>query len=288
MTEKIDHKKIKGPDAFQVRLISMFDWGLKNRNMVGLMLLPLVGVVVAGFGWQWYSGYRMDLRLDSLAVVEDVYTQELFEAGKKREEIQKKIDGLAATATPEAPKAADAKAGKPGEVSAPAKPVENPQLAVQRKILEIERDGIKPDHSKSLEQFKKYFEGHKDTAEGWMAGMRAVSILLEQQKEADARPIVESVAKDSITSPIFQIQSRMILIGLNEDAGNFDAALKDAEVLIGLADEELKPKVLLAKGRIQMLKDAKTEAKATLDDLIVKHANTPEAQKARSMLALIN
>ena len=99
---------------------------------------------------------------------------------------------------------------------------------------------------------------------------------------------MEVVAKESVKVPVFQIQSRMILIGINEDAGNYDAALKDAEYLISMADDELKPKVLLAKGRIQMLKDAKAEAKATLDDLIAKHANSPEAQKARSMLALIN
>jgi|GEM_PF-906347 len=286
MTEKIDHKKIKGPDAFQLRLISLFDWGMKNRKMVGLMLLPLVGVVVVGFAWQWYSGYRTDKRLDSLAAVEDVYMQELFDSGKKREEIQKKIDAL--PLTPPVPAAADPKAPKSADEKTAAKPAENPQIIAQRKLLEVERDGIKPDHSKSLEQFKKYFEGHKGTAEGWLAGMRAVTILIEQQKESEARPIVEAVAKESITAPIFQIQSRMILIGLNEDAGNFDAALKDAEVLIGLADDELKPKVLLAKGRIQLLKEAKADAKATLDDLIVKHANTPEAQKARSMLALIN
>ena len=278
MTDKINHKKLKAPDFFQVRLMSMFDWVLKNLKLFALMLLPLAFVLLAGFAWQWYSGYQSDKRLDSLAAVEDVFSQELLDSGKRREEIQKKIDALGA-ANPAAP---DDKTKKDVALA------ETAQIAAQRKELEVLRDLIKPDHSKSLEGFKKYFEQHSGKSEGWMAGMRAVSILLGMKKEVDARPIVETVAKESIAVPFYQIQSRMILVGLNEDAGNFDEALKDVETLIGLADEELQPKMLFAKGRIQLLKDAKTDAKTTLDELVSKHANSPEAQKARSMLALIN
>ena len=278
MTDKINHKKLKAPDFFQVRLMSMFDWVLKNLKLFALMLLPLAFVLLAGFAWQWYSGYQSDKRLDSLAAVEDVFSQELLDSGKRREEIQKKIDALGA-ANPAAP---DDKTKKDVALA------ETAQIAAQRKELEVLRDLIKPDHSNSLEVFKKYFEQHSGKSEGWMAGMRAVSILLGMKKEVDARPIVETVAKESIAVPFYQIQSRMILVGLNEDAGNFDEALKDVETLIGLADEELQPKMLFAKGRIQLLKDAKTDAKTTLDELVSKHANSPEAQKARSMLALIN
>jgi len=46
--------------------------------------------------------------------------------------------------------------------------------------------------------------------------------------------------------------------------------------------------VLLARGRIQMLKNARDEAKQTFSMLIENHGASPEAQKARSMQALLN
>jgi len=263
----------KGIDGFQARLIGLFDWLVTNSKYVWMVLVPVLVILVLGLGFQAWMESQSSKRRAALGAIEEAYANEAIESGKKREEIQKKIDEIEAGSNP-------GTASKPQSVDV--------QKLIQKSQLEKERDAIRPDHSGSREKFAAFFKEHGNTPEGWLAGVRAANIWLSDRKTAEARPILEHVAKESLSMPWFQFQSRMLLVSLYEDAGEFDAALKELEIVERLAVDDLKPKVKLAKGRIQLLKDSKDEARATLDEIISQHGSTPEAQKARSWLALIN
>lgn len=75
-----------------------------------------------------------------------------------------------------------------------------------------------------------------------------------------------------------------MLIGILEDTGEFDAALKECDILLGLATDDAKPAVLLTKGRLQYFKKSFPEARTALNEIIEKHASSPEATKARSLM----
>lgn len=281
MSEKLNQKALKGPDQFQEKAIVIFDWILKQKRQLGALVAGVIIVMAVGLGWQAMSTHLASKRLDALGALEAQYDKESEAAQKQREAIQKQIEALA-----EVPAAKDA-AGK--EIKKPeAKPAEDPAVAAKKKALEKQRDDLKPDHTVSLEKYRAFATEHAGKTEGWFAGIRAAGILMEQKKEAEARPLVEKVAQESLNDKFYQVQSRLFLVGLKEDAGEYDAALKDLDVLSGLVDDEFKPKVLLAKGRIQYFKDAKPEAKTTLSELVEKHSSSPEAQKARGILGLIN
>ena len=83
---------------------------------------------------------------------------------------------------------------------------------------------------------------------------------------------------------VFQRLSLM-LVGIMEDAGEFDAAIKECDVLNGLATDEVKPSILLTKGRLQYFKKAYPEARTVLSEIVEKFASSPEATKARSLMA---
>jgi len=277
--------QLSGMDGFQARLYGFFDWLALNRAYLLMVLGPVALIAFAGLGWQWFSDYRTNDRRHDLGLIDDTFAKEAEASGKQREALQKQIDALQA----EIDLAGAAATKKPAAAKdAPAPVAQDPAKLVRKAQLEKERDDRKPDHTGSRDKFAAFFKSHSGTSEGWMAGMRAAGIYLEDRKVSDARPFVETIAKESLRHPWFQVQSRLILIGMHEDAGEFDAALKEVDVLIGLAPEDMKPKVMLAKGRIQLLKDARTDARNTLDDLIAKHGTTPEAQQARSFLALMN
>jgi predicted negative regulator of RcsB-dependent stress response len=263
----------KGIDGFQARLIGLFDWLVTNSKYVWMVLIPVLAILVVGLGFQAVMDSQSNKRRAALGAIEEIYANEAIESGKKREEIQKKIDEIEAASNP-------GTASKPQSIDV--------QKLIQKSQLEKDRDAIRPDHSGSRDKFAAFFKEHGDTPEGWLAGIRAANIWLADRKTSEAKPIVEQVAKESLSMPWFQFQSRMLLVSLYEDAGEFDAALKELEIVDRLAVEDLKPKVKLAKGRIQLLKDSKDEARATLDEIISQHGSTPEAQKARSWLALIN
>jgi hypothetical protein len=78
-----------------------------------------------------------------------------------------------------------------------------------------------------------------------------------------------------------------MLIGILEDAAEYDAGIKECDTLSTIATDESKPAVLLAKGRLQYFKKAMPEARTVLNELIEKHGSTPEATKARGMIAMM-
>lgn len=272
-------RALKGPDQFQVQVMSGLDWVVKHAKQlvpVALLLALAAGGVLA---YQKYQSSQRGSRLEELGKVQIVYEGEERMANDQREVLQKQIEAI------------DAKvvlpAAKPGEPEAPP-PAMDPAQTAQKAVLEKQVAAIKADHTESSRQFQEYFKKYEKTPEGWVAGMTAAKIMLDGQKTAEATPLVEAVVANSKDVPFYQTQARLTLAGLHEEAGAYDKALVELDALDKIVSEELKPKVLLARGRIQLLKDQKAEAKTTFDGLIEKHGASPEAQKARSIQALFN
>jgi predicted negative regulator of RcsB-dependent stress response len=151
---------------------------------------------------------------------------------------------------------------------------------------------VRADHSESLGKYVEFGKKYDDVPEGWLAGMMAAQILAEDGKTADARQVLEGILAKSGDQPFYQTQGRLFLVGLLEEAGEWDKALLELDALDKALDKanesELKATALLARGRIQMFKDAKEDAKKTFALLLEKHGGSPEAQKARAYQTLIN
>jgi predicted negative regulator of RcsB-dependent stress response len=118
--------------------------------------------------------------------------------------------------------------------------------------------------------------------------MTAAKLYIDSEKYQEAKPLLEEVLAKSKAAPFYQVQARFALVGVAEELGDFDRALEETLALEKLVDKEMLPKVLLTRGRLQMLKNAKDDAKATFAQLIEAHGTTPEAQKARSIQGLLN
>ena len=58
--------------------------------------------------------------------------------------------------------------------------------------------------------------------------------------------------------------------------------------MIKVSPKDLKAKVLLTKGRIQLLNNEKEAARVTLEELMKDYGNSQEADQARGMIALMN
>jgi predicted negative regulator of RcsB-dependent stress response len=283
VSQKEQAKALKGPDAFQVRIMNALDWLVKNTRLVLMVLAPLALVAVGIFGWQYVSKLQKNSRLEDLGKVQVVFDEELKKANDARMAISKQVEDLDKKIAAAAPKADPA---KPDEAAA-AVP-EDPKLKAEKEALEKKIEAIKPDHSASVVKFKEFYDSHAKTPEGWMAGMTAARLYADQEKLAEARPILESILEHSKDNPFYQTQARLSLIGILEELSEYDRALAEIEALDKLVDKEMKPRVLLAKGRILMLKNDKEQAKATFSALIDAHGTSPEAQKARSIQALLN
>ncbi|MEY4631366.1 MAG: hypothetical protein RIQ81_1486 [Pseudomonadota bacterium] len=251
MTE-IKKAELKGPDAFQARIFIAINWLVANKRQVGLFLLPLVVVAVAGFTWQAVSGHLKNRRMADLAGIEEKYAKETEEAFKKAD---------------------PASAGK-----------------------------VTPDHSASLASYLDFAKKHPGNEEGWTAGLRAANILLDKEapEHESARKQIEAVVAKSTASRFHQILGRFMLLAVLEDTKQYDEALKHAAALSGILDAEqprksegksplvteIKPRLLLSKARIELAKNSKDDARATLNSIIKDHGFSEEAATARAMLTM--
>lgn len=280
-TYKEQKKAMKQPDEFQKKGILFLDWLMKNTNKLIYVAVPVVLVFAASAAYKYIQEERRNDRLEELGKVQVIYEAEQRAAFKQRQDIAKQIEDIEKKLNP-AP-AAGADPAKP----APA-PAQDPKLIAEKETLEKKMEDIQADHQQSTAKFLEFFKKYENTPEGWMAGMTAARLLAEQKKVAEARPVLETVIDKSKDSRFYQTQARLSLIGILEELGDFDAAMTHVDSLEKTVDADLKPKILLAKGRLQMLKNAKDDAKATFNSLIESHGASPEAQKARSIQSLLN
>lgn len=277
-TYKEQKKAMKQPDEFQKKGILFLDWLFRNTDKVFYIAIPVILVFAASSGYKYYQEERRNDRLEELGKVQVIFEAEQRAAFNQRQEISKQIDELEKKINPPAPTG--------GEAVKPAAP--DPKLLADKAALEKKMDDIQADHQQSTGKFLEFFKKYENTPEGWMAGMTAARLMAEQKKVADARPVLETVIAKSKDNRFYQTQSRLSLIGILEELGDYDAALTHVDALEKSVDADLKPKILLAKGRLQMLKNSKDDAKATFNSLIESHGSSPEAQKARSIQSLLN
>lgn len=280
-THKQQTKALKAQDPIQARLTLLLDWMLKNANVFFGAFAVLVLGAGAYYGWTVYRESGRSERVEALGQVYVVFDSEQRQAAEARDLLVKKIEAIDAKAV--------APAAKPGEPSQPAAALDAASLA-EKASLQAQADAIKPDHQGSRAQFEAFAKDQKyaDTPEGWHAGMTAAKLYMDDEKFAEARPLLESVLARSKDSPFYQVQARLAFVGLLEETGDFDKALEETGTLEKIVDKELLPRVLLTRGRLQMLKNAKEDAKTTFAHLIETHGTTPEAQKARSIQGLLN
>lgn len=289
VSHKEQAKALKGPDAFQMRVMQAMDWLMKNLRLILLALAPVVVVLIAALAWQYYNKVRKNSRLEELGAVQVVFDEELKKASDAQMALSKQIDEIDKKIAAATPPPAATEATPDGAPAAPKTetPVD-PKLKADKDALEKKLTAIKPDHSGSVDKFKAFFDKYPQTPEGWMAAMTAARIFADQGKIAEARPVLETVLANSRGNGFYQAQARLSLIGMLEESADYDKALAEIEQLDKVVDQEMKPRVLLAKGRLQWLKNDKDAANATFKALIEAHAASPEAQKARAIQALLS
>lgn len=267
-------QELKRPDTFQEKGLKLITWATQNQSKVALMFVPVLVVAGVGYGVYFFSEKSADTRRKNLSSIMALVTEEQNGVSKNKESMQKEVDTIRSTAT--AKKTAD---GKPGL----------PTAEEMLKISELEKKmaDLKPDHGASTAKFKEFYDKNPATAEGWMAGLTWSRKQLDDGKLSEARPVIEAIVKASTAHKLYQIQSRFMLANVLDELGEFDTALKETEVLVGLVDDDAKAMVLLMKGQIQYFKKDFPSAKSTLGEIVEKHGSTREASLARALISEI-
>lgn len=262
---------VKGPDVVQMKAAEFLAGVAQNPKPYIGVGIALLLFVAGGYAIKLFIEHQQNKRRVALYQVETIYEDEAKALNDKREALEKKKDTLKA-ALP-----------KPAGEAKDAAPVETPEI----KAIDAEIKALKPDHKASSEKFKAFYEQYKDKPEGWVAGLRYAGFIAEEKRWDEAIAILDPIVKASKTLSIVQLQSAFLLVSLLQDKGEFDKALATIEVIGKSAGPQMKPSYYLSKAQTEFLKKDFAAAKASLDKLMAEHENTPEADRGRSLLALI-
>ncbi len=264
--------KLKGLDFFQAK-VGDFIAGLAQNPKPLLAIGALILVaLLAGYGFRYFSHHSQDERRLELSKIDQVFDDEIKAYSKQREALEKQRDTLKAAQPQPAAQAKD------------AKPLEDTPVI---KALDAQIAALKADHAGSSDQYKKFYEANPKVTEGWVAGLKYASYVAEQNNLDEAAKILEELVKDGKGHAILQTQALLLLISIQEDRNELDKALEHAEALYKVASNELKPRALLSKAQIYFLKKDDANTKTTATKLVTDYENSPEADRARSLLALL-
>jgi tetratricopeptide (TPR) repeat protein len=274
MSEKVDRKRLKAPDAFQVKMMKGIGYVMRRKNIVVGVIGAIIAAFAIGYGATTFFGKQSDDRRIELTKIDEVYTSELQKVATQKEELGKK---LTETET--------------NLAKTDIKPEEKQKLEADKTKLEADMEAIKPSHDESSKKYLEFYKKYPKAPEGWAAGLRYVGNNLkngDKSKSDENLKIVKDIVENSKSSTLYQTQGRLLIINALEDQGKYDEALAETDAFLKVASDNLKPRVLLTKGRLLAMAKKKEEANKTFDDVIKDHGDSPEAQKAKAFKTLIN
>ena len=193
--QKIERKKLKGPDAFQTRLLEGAGYLSKNKALLIKLGSGILVVVFATVGIKFALDYKEMQRKSELAEINVEYEKELKDSSEKSDNLQKEIDLLEKN--------------------------ENQSAENKTKIEELKQKltQIEPNHERSQKRYSDFYNKYSDTPEGWLAALRQVTLLLKNDDYEKSKEILEDVSRRSNDYLVYQIQARMMLVGVLEDSG---------------------------------------------------------------------
>ena len=272
--QKEHYKTLKGPDQFQVKVMSGVDWMVRNVRLITFVLVPVAAVVLALMGYKLWQGHRQDSRVAELGKVQIIYNSESKKAADLQKPLLKKIQDIESKAPTKAP----------GQEGSGLTPQQEEEVSALRKQAEA----IKADHAASSKSYVAFYQKYDQYPEGWLAGMMAAHIMVDDNQLANAATLLDGIAAKAKANVTYQTLITLELAGLAEQQGDFDRELTLLAGLEKTADNELRPKLALMKGRALFLKGDRANAKTTLAALVDSYSSSAEAQKARSLLTLID
>lgn len=256
-------------DVFEAKAIGIADRLARNPKPLAIAGGIILAALVAGYGAYYIVQAKQEDRKIALTKVDEVFEAENKKYQAEREAVEKQRDALIAA------QPASATPGQP--------PAETPEI----KALSDKIQAIKPEHKESAEKYKAFFEANSTHPEGWAAGLKYAGYAVQQKDLEGAQKTLETIVKGSKDHPVLHTQSLLLLISVLEDRAEFDKALEHSDTLLKTASEELKPRALLTKAQIYYLKKDFGNARANLEKLLSDHGSSPEAERARGLLALI-
>ena len=158
-----------------------------------------------------------------------------------------------------------------------------------RLISDIENKiaAIKPKYDGLATAYATYATKYPKTPEGWVAEIRAASLMWDEKKLDDAKKHVETVATQAPKNKIHAAMANFMLVNILVEQKQYDEAVKRCDELLKVTPKDLLPQILMLKAKTLIVKNDKDASGKVLDTIIKDHSSAPEAQRAKTMKSMM-
>jgi tetratricopeptide (TPR) repeat protein len=158
----------------------------------------------------------------------------------------------------------------------------------KKEILEVMASWPSEKKSAYEAKLEAVLKDSKATTAACIAGLRLGRFRIANGANESAKAAFESVlssaSKDQLV--LYRAMALDSLASLEENASQFEAALKRHEESLGISDNPIRPVALLGKARTLRALGRESEALATYDQVATDFSNSSYARQARALKAL--
>lgn len=140
-------------------------------------------------------------------------------------------------------------------------------------------------HDASTKLFMEFAKKYPDHPQGWVAGLRAATDLMNHKKLAEAKALLEMIVPRTIQDDVIQVRLRRTLAAIYAQEGNFDQAIKELDIAINIPSNDVAAENQLFKAQVLHMAGKNAEAIDLLKKLAAKeNASTgPQSQAAKEL-----
>lgn len=253
----------KSPDAFQVTMYKILDWGLKNKKLLTLLILPVFLIFVGLFSWTYIADIKAESKRLELATIDDLHSVEKKTYDDKKDELQEEITQL---------------------TSDPKNKTKN---QAKKEKLQKQLESLKPNHKDSLDKYLRFFEQNPSSVAGMRAGVSAANIQINSGLLEDAMATLSKVLSSSPRGEFFNVQVRLMFASVLEELGNIEKSITELDKAFVTAMDSVKPQILFNKGRILLQAGKKESADSVFLELTQKFSTSQEAKKVAAIKIIL-
>ncbi len=234
-----------------------------QKQTIVMALIPML-LAGGGFvGWKYYQTSKSEALRDQVAAVEMALTKKQEEHAKKQSTLEAEVARLKAIATPKAE-----------ETTALTK-------------AQADLQALPPVASaEAVQAYSDIFAANVKSAEGWRAGLALARIFIDEKKYTEAADVLKKIVDASLGLDFYQVQVRMMYIGLLEELGRTEEAAQEASKLVTLAPKTFLPEALFLEGSLFKKLGKSEETDKAFGRILSDFADSDEARRVRAIQLL--
>ena len=236
----------------------------EQKVLLLLITIPILTVMIGLLSWHITHHFGSTKRQDELAVIDDKRNLVLENHQKAMEFLKselQKLEGTFDTAT-----------------------------TAKKASLKEKIDTTEPDLTEVGKQYEEFFQAHRQTQEGRVAGVQAAQIYIKQESHQKALAIFAQIFTGDHTLGLFyDIYIRPVYAGLLEEMKMHEQALNETENILNVIRDlkgmnsiagSIEPDLLFAKARLGAALNNPTAVSGAVDQLVGKYPSHEETRLA--------